>query len=142
MNVLLDVQLLGRLLIALGVAQLVPALAAALFGEPVLPYAASAIAAAVFGASFSYGSRPGDRKNDRSRGDKANCPHSAVPDVLEIQAVGQPQHRSKNNKPNDKRNQPNSKHEFTIGRKPELEPFQLNNRIIRRRVNCTPVARA
>ncbi|MEE9606846.1 MAG: TrkH family potassium uptake protein [Myxococcota bacterium] len=62
MNVLLDVQLLGRLLIALGVAQLVPALAAALFGEPVLPYAASAIAAAVFGASFSYGSRPGDRR--------------------------------------------------------------------------------
>mgnify|MGYP000676990413 CR=1 FL=1 len=47
MNTLLVANFLGWLMIGLGVVQLAPLAAALLFGEPTLPYAASALAAAM-----------------------------------------------------------------------------------------------
>lgn len=58
MNVLRDVQLLGWVLVALAVAQLVPAGCAIWWGEPSLPYLASAIAAGVTGLSVALASQP------------------------------------------------------------------------------------
>jgi trk system potassium uptake protein TrkH len=51
-------QMLGWLLVALAAAQLIPCAASLLWGEPVLPYLASAIAAAVFGLPIALGSQP------------------------------------------------------------------------------------
>jgi trk system potassium uptake protein TrkH len=51
---------LGWLLIALGAVQLVPVVAALVFGEPVLPYLASALAALVCGVPIVLGVRPAD----------------------------------------------------------------------------------
>lgn len=62
MNVLRDVQLLGWVLVALAVAQLVPAGCAIWWGEPPLPYLASAIAAGVTGLPVALGSEPIDRQ--------------------------------------------------------------------------------
>jgi trk system potassium uptake protein TrkH len=53
---------LGWLLVGLAAIQLVPIAAAAGFGEPVLPYAASAIAACVVGLAMALGSHPTDRR--------------------------------------------------------------------------------
>ncbi len=58
MNVLRDVQLLGWVLVALAVAQLVPAGCAIWWGEPSLPYLASAIAAGVTGLPVALASQP------------------------------------------------------------------------------------
>jgi trk system potassium uptake protein TrkH len=57
-NVLRDVQLLGWVLVALAVAQLVPAGCAIWWGEPSLPYFASAIAAGVTGLPVALASQP------------------------------------------------------------------------------------
>jgi trk system potassium uptake protein TrkH len=57
-NVLRDVQLLGWVLVALAVAQLVPAGCAVWWGEPSLPYLASAIAAGVTGLPVALASQP------------------------------------------------------------------------------------
>ncbi len=57
MNVLFDLRLLGWLLVVLGGVQLLPASAALLFGEPALPYLASAAVAAVFGLPMALASR-------------------------------------------------------------------------------------
>ena len=51
-------QLLGWVLVALAVAQLVPAGCAIWWGEPPLPYLASAIAAGVTGLPVALGSEP------------------------------------------------------------------------------------
>ena len=51
-------QMLGWLLVALAAAQLIPAAASVVWGEPVFPYLASAIAAAVFGLPIALGSQP------------------------------------------------------------------------------------
>jgi trk system potassium uptake protein TrkH len=58
MNVLRDMQMLGWLLVALAAAQLVPAAASLVWGEPILPFLASAIAAAVFGLPIALSSQP------------------------------------------------------------------------------------
>lgn len=50
--------MLGWLLVALAAAQLIPAAASLVWGEPVLPYLASAIAAAVFGLPIALSSQP------------------------------------------------------------------------------------
>lgn len=50
--------MLGWLLVVLAAAQLIPAAASLVWGEPVLPYLASAIAAAVFGLPIALGSQP------------------------------------------------------------------------------------
>jgi trk system potassium uptake protein TrkH len=62
MNTLLVANFLGLMLIGLGVAQLVPAAAALLFGDPVLPFLASAAAALVVGGSIVMATRSDDRR--------------------------------------------------------------------------------
>jgi trk system potassium uptake protein TrkH len=59
-------QLLGWLLVALAVAQLIPAVASWAWGEPALPYLASAIAAGVFGLPLALGIHP-DKERIRVR---------------------------------------------------------------------------
>jgi trk system potassium uptake protein TrkH len=61
-NPLLVAQFLGWLIGGLGLVQLVPALVALLFGEPVLPYLASAAVALVVGASMLLSAQPSDRR--------------------------------------------------------------------------------
>jgi len=61
-NALLVSNLLGWLLIGLGVVQLVPVAAALPFGDPVLPYAASAVVALAFGLPVALATRPSDRR--------------------------------------------------------------------------------
>jgi trk system potassium uptake protein TrkH len=61
-NALLISNLLGWLLIGLGVVQGVPIIAALAFGEPVLPFAASAVAALAFGLPVALSTRPNDRR--------------------------------------------------------------------------------
>jgi trk system potassium uptake protein TrkH len=61
-NALLVSNLIGWLLIGLGIVQLVPISAALVFGEPVLPYAASAVAALAFGLPVTLATRPTDRR--------------------------------------------------------------------------------
>jgi len=61
-NTLLVANFLGWMLIGLGAVQLAPFGAALLFGEPTLPYAASAIAAFVFGLSIVVGTKPENRR--------------------------------------------------------------------------------
>jgi len=61
-NALLISNLLGWLLIGLGIVQVAPIAAALAFGEPVLPYAASAVAALAFGLSVTLATRPADRR--------------------------------------------------------------------------------
>lgn len=60
MNALLVASFLGWLLIALSAVQLVPVAAALVFGEPFLPYLASALAALVCGLPIVLGVRPVD----------------------------------------------------------------------------------
>ncbi|MBW1685546.1 MAG: TrkH family potassium uptake protein, partial [Deltaproteobacteria bacterium] len=62
MNTLLVANFLGWLLIGLGAVQLVPLAAALWFGEPILPYAASAVTAFVFGLSVVLGTKPENRR--------------------------------------------------------------------------------
>ena len=50
--------MLGWLLVALAAAQLIPAAACLFWGEPILPFLASAIAAAVFGLSIALNIEP------------------------------------------------------------------------------------
>jgi len=61
-NAQLIANVLGWLLVGLAAFQLVPIAAAFSFGEPVLPYAASAIAACVVGLAMALGSHPTDRR--------------------------------------------------------------------------------
>jgi trk system potassium uptake protein TrkH len=61
-------QLLGWLLVGLAGAQLIPAAASAVWGEPSLPFLASAIASAVFGLPLAFGLTPdSDRIRRRDR---------------------------------------------------------------------------
>lgn len=62
MNALLISNLLGWLLIGLGVVQVVPIIGALVFREPVLPYAASAVAALAFGLAIALSTRPINRR--------------------------------------------------------------------------------
>ena len=62
MNTLLVANFLGWLLIGLGAVQGVPLAAALWFGEPVLPYAAGALTASVFGLCIVAGAKPEDRR--------------------------------------------------------------------------------
>ena len=62
MNAPLIANVLGWLLVGIAAIQLVPIIAALRFGEPVLPYAASAIAAGVVGFAMAFGSHPTDRR--------------------------------------------------------------------------------
>ena len=68
MNSLLVANVIGWLLVGLGAVQMVPIAAALVFGEPVLPYAASAIAALVVGLSTALGVRPADRRMSTREG--------------------------------------------------------------------------
>jgi len=61
-NAPLIANVLGWLLVGISAIQLVPIAAAFIFGEPVLPYAASAIAACVVGLAIALGSRPEQRR--------------------------------------------------------------------------------
>jgi len=61
-NAPLIANVLGWLLVGLAAVQLVPLAAAFAFGDPALPYAASAIAAFVVGLAVALGSRPTDRR--------------------------------------------------------------------------------
>ena len=61
MNVLLVANFLGWLLLGLSAIQLVPIVAALIFGEPALPYVASALVALVCGLPIVLGVRPTDR---------------------------------------------------------------------------------
>jgi trk system potassium uptake protein TrkH len=65
-NALLISHLLGWLLIGVGIVHAVPIAAALAFGEPVLPYAASAVAALAFGFPITLSTRPtGQRMRTR-----------------------------------------------------------------------------
>jgi len=64
LNVLRDLELLGWLLVVIAAAQLIPAGASLVWGEPALPFFASAIAAAVPGLLIASASQPA---NDRLR---------------------------------------------------------------------------
>jgi trk system potassium uptake protein TrkH len=61
-NAPLIANVLGWLLVGLAAIQLVPLAAAFGYGEPMLPYAASAIAAAVVGLTLALGVQPADRR--------------------------------------------------------------------------------
>ncbi|MFV1977939.1 MAG: TrkH family potassium uptake protein, partial [Myxococcota bacterium] len=58
MNVLRDLQILGWLLVVIAAAQLIPAAMSLVWGEPTLPFFASAIAAAVPGLLIASASQP------------------------------------------------------------------------------------
>ncbi len=58
MNGLRDLQILGWLLVVIAVAQLIPAAGSLVWGEPALPFLASAIAAAVPGLLIARASQP------------------------------------------------------------------------------------
>ncbi len=62
MNLLLDLQILGWLLVGLAVLQVAPLAAAFALGEPTLPYAASAAAALFYGLPLALSARPLDRR--------------------------------------------------------------------------------
>ncbi|HXV37426.1 MAG TPA: TrkH family potassium uptake protein, partial [Myxococcota bacterium] len=62
MNAPLIANVLGWLLVGLAAVQVAPLAAALYFGESPLPYAASAIAAAVCGFAIVLGSTPTDRR--------------------------------------------------------------------------------
>jgi trk system potassium uptake protein TrkH len=61
-NTPLIANFLGWLLVGLAAIQSVPIAAALFFGEPALPYAASAIAAGVVGLAIALGSQPDNRR--------------------------------------------------------------------------------
>jgi len=58
LNVLRDLQILGWLLVVIAAAQLIPAAGSLVWGEPALPFLASAIAAAVPGLLIAFASQP------------------------------------------------------------------------------------
>jgi len=58
LNVLRDLQILGWLLVVIAAAQLIPAAGSLIWGEPALPFLASAIAAAVPGLLIAVASQP------------------------------------------------------------------------------------
>lgn len=60
MNSLLDLRILGTLLAAIGVLQLVPVAAAVLFGERTFPLVASALTSLIVGLSVAVPARPRD----------------------------------------------------------------------------------
>ena len=62
MNLLLDLEILGWLLVGLAAAQGVPVVAAAVEGEPLLPYFQSATLALVFGLPLALSARGADRR--------------------------------------------------------------------------------
>jgi len=62
LNAPLIANVLGWLLVGLAAVQIVPIAAAFVFDEPMLPYVASAITAAVVGLTLAIGSRPDDRR--------------------------------------------------------------------------------
>lgn len=62
MNALLVANLLGWLLVGLGLVQLIPAAAALLFGESTLPHLAGAAASLTVGGSLALASKPDDRR--------------------------------------------------------------------------------
>ncbi len=62
MNLRLDVEILGWLLVGVGVLQLPPLLLAIGLGEPALPFAQSAAAALLLGLSVALSSRTADRR--------------------------------------------------------------------------------
>jgi trk system potassium uptake protein TrkH len=61
-NAPLIANVLGWLLVGIAAIQLIPLTAAIIFGEPTLPYAASAIAACVVGLAIALGSHPEHRR--------------------------------------------------------------------------------
>jgi trk/ktr system potassium uptake protein len=62
MNVKLNLEILGWLLVGLGAAQIVPILAAIFYGEALLPYATSAAIALVYGLPIALSVKPDDRR--------------------------------------------------------------------------------
>jgi trk system potassium uptake protein TrkH len=62
LNLLLDLQILGWLLVGLAGFECIPILGALVFGEPVLPYTASAAAALVYGLPVALSLRPRNRR--------------------------------------------------------------------------------
>ena len=62
MNRALNIQILGWLLVGLGVLLCVPALGALVYGDPVLPYAMSATIALIYGLAIAFSVRATDRR--------------------------------------------------------------------------------
>ncbi|HEY5658822.1 MAG TPA: TrkH family potassium uptake protein [Myxococcota bacterium] len=62
MNLLLDLQILGWLLVGLGLLQGIPVLGALVSGEPLLPYVASAGIALLYGLPIALSIRPLERR--------------------------------------------------------------------------------
>lgn len=62
MNLVLDLEILGWLLVGLGIVELVPVFAALGFGEPSLPYAASSAAALLYGVPIALTVRARNRR--------------------------------------------------------------------------------
>jgi trk system potassium uptake protein TrkH len=62
LNPQLNLQILGWLLVGLGVVQLVPSAVALAYGEPLVPYLSSAFVAAVCGLPLALSSSPRDRR--------------------------------------------------------------------------------
>jgi len=61
-NLLLDLQILGWLLVGIGAFQALPVGVALVYGEPSLPYAASGAIAVLYGASVAWSVRPQERR--------------------------------------------------------------------------------
>jgi len=61
-NLLLDLEILGWLLVGLGIVETIPALVALLYGEPSLPYAASSAAALLYGVPLALTIRGRNRR--------------------------------------------------------------------------------
>ncbi len=62
MNLQLDIEILGWLLVGLGLLELLPVVAALIYGEPALPYLFSAVLALLFGLPFALSHRAADRQ--------------------------------------------------------------------------------
>ena len=62
MNLLLDLEILGWLLVGLGIVEIVPVLVALGYGEPSLPYATSSAAALLYGVPIALTVRGQDRR--------------------------------------------------------------------------------
>ena len=62
MNLRLDLQILGWLVVGIGVFQLVPVLGALIHGDPILPYVYSCAIALIYGLPTALGVQPEDRR--------------------------------------------------------------------------------
>lgn len=62
MNLLLDLKILGWMMVGIGGFQIFPLIAALIYGEPVRPYAATAVVALIYGFAIALSIHPKDRR--------------------------------------------------------------------------------